>query len=107
MNSVVFQGKLVGHPEKRYTLNNVPVVSFSIAVPKKVKKEGQPTADFFDCSAWDRDADNIHKFFSQGDTILIRGRIENNNYVNREGVKIKGQLVIVEDWGFGPKKKAD
>jgi len=106
MNSVFLQGRLVSNPVRKYPYGSAPVVTFSIAVPKRVKKQGVPTADFFDCTAWDSDAENIYKFFTQGDMILIRGRIENNNYTNREGIKVYAQVIIVEEWEFGPKKRA-
>lgn len=106
MNTVTFQGKLVKLPERRHTVDNKVLASFSIAVPKKFPKDNQ-TADFFDCVAWGKPAENILKFFKQGDTILIKGRIENDNYTNREGQLVKGQLVIVEEWYFGPKKRED
>lgn len=105
MNLAVLQGRLTSNPVRKYPFGSAPVVSFSIAVPKKFKKQGAPTADFFDCTAWDKDAENIYKFFTQGDMILIRGRIENNNYTNRAGEKVHGQVIIVEEWEFGPKKR--
>lgn len=107
MNSVIMQGRLTAEPVLRFTINNQPVASFSIAVPKRIKVEGKPTADFFDCTAWDADAENIHRFFRQGDMILVRGRLENNNYTNREGVQMKGQVIVVEEWTFGPKKRQE
>ena len=107
MNSVVFMGKFTGVPVKRITMDNRSVVSFSLAVARKVKRKGKPDADFFNFTAWDRDADNIHRFFNKGDTILIRGRIENDFYTNKDGVQVKGNVVIVEEWEFGPKKYND
>ena len=99
------QGRLTKMPELRYTVEGLPIVRFSIAVAKKVVKGNGPTADFFDCTGFGNVAENINKFFNMGDMILIKGRLENDNYTNREGVKIYGQVIIIEEWGYGPKKR--
>ena len=33
--------------------------------------------------------------------------MEKDNYKNREGVQVKGQMFVVDEWYFGPKKKED
>lgn len=107
LNSVIFQGRLTGVPKISKFVSGMSVANFSIAVDRKVKREGQPTVDFFDCEAWDRDAENIHRYFNQGDMILLRGRLENNNYTTRAGTLVKGQKLVVEEWTFEPKKKSE
>lgn len=107
MNLVIQQGRLVENPEKKYTVDNKAVTTFSIAVSKKFKKEGGPTADFHDCVAWGVIAENTHKFFNKGDMILIKGRLEDDNYVNNIGVKVYQKIIIVEEFEFGPKKRSD
>lgn len=104
MNLVVFQGKLVDAPILKYGVDGRAVVNFSLAVPRNVKKGVLPNADFFFITAWGHDAENIHKFFTRGDTILVKGRMENNNYETREGVQIRGYTLVVDSWDFGPKK---
>lgn len=101
MNLVVLQGKLVDAPSLKYSIDGKAVVNFSLAVPRNAKKG---VADFFFITAWGTDAENIHKFFSRGDTILVKGRMENNNYTTREGVEIRGYTVVIDSWDFGPKK---
>ena len=105
MNLVVEQGRLTKMPELRYTVDGVAIVRINIAVAKKVLKGNGPTADFFDCACFGKLAENIRKNFSVGDMILVKGRLENDNYINREGKRVYGNVIIVEEWGFGPKKR--
>ena len=50
MNKVILMGRLTRDPEVRYTTNtNALVCSFSLAVNRRFKSEGQPDADFIYC----------------------------------------------------------
>lgn len=49
MNSVNLVGRLTKDPVLRKTGNGVSVVSFTIACDRRIKTEGQPTADFINC----------------------------------------------------------
>lgn len=60
---------------------------------------------FFDCIAWDKDAETIYKYLFQGDGLTVKGRTETNDYVDRKGIKRRSYTLVVEDWEFGPKKK--
>ena len=46
MNKVELLGRLTKDPEIRYTQNNTPVASFSLAVNRRFAKEGEQQADF-------------------------------------------------------------
>lgn len=108
MNVVLEQGKLTDKPQIRYSLEGLAITRFSIAVPKKgFVKAGGATADFFNCTAFGKNAENINKFFNMGDTILVRGRLENDNYTTRDDVKVYSVVIIVDEWEFGPKKRVE
>ncbi len=102
INVSVYQGRLVANPERRMSTNNKVFVIFTLAVPRVDGK----TADFFDCIAWDKDAEKIHKYVFQGDGLTVKGRTETKDYVDKSGVKRRGHTLIVEHWEFGPKKKS-
>ena len=52
MNKVIMMGRLTRDPETRYGqgATGVAVGNFSIAVDRRFKREGEPDADFFDCT---------------------------------------------------------
>ena len=85
MNKVILMGRLTAEPEVRYTQGNsqTAIAKFSIAVDRKFKQEGQPTADFFNCTCFGKQASFAEKYLHKGIKIVMNGRIQNNNYTNK------------------------
>ena len=104
MNIVIFMGRLTGDPEIRHTQEGKAVAGFSLAVDRRYKKEGNPAADFFRCSAFGNLAEFCEKYLKKGTKILLKGRIENNNYTDRQGVKRYDFRVTAEEIEFCEKK---
>ena len=88
MNKIILLGRLVQDPEIRYTSSNVPMTRFKIAVNRSGKpQEGQPTADFFQITAWRHTAEFVQKYFTKGQQVLIEGYLRNNSYTDKDGNK--------------------
>ena len=103
MNKVVMVGRLAQDPKLFSTTNGNSVCSFSIAVDRRRKAEGQPTADFFNCTAWGKIGENINQYLKKGRQIALEGRLENHSY-EKDGHKITATDVIVESFDFIGKK---
>ncbi len=103
MNKVIFMGRLTGNPVIRYPTDGEmsAVASFSLAVNRY-----QEGADFFNCVAFGRKAEFAEKYLRKGTKILLTGRIQNNNYTNRNGQKIYGMQIVVEELEFAENKAA-
>lgn len=82
------------------------VLHFTVAVDRKVKAEGKPTADFISCTAFGKTAEFINKFFHKGQRIALEGRIETGSY-EKDGKKVYTTEVIVESAEFAESKKTD
>ena len=56
MNKVILMGRLVRDPEVRYSQgdNATAVARYTLAVNRKFKKDGEPTADFIPCVVFGR-----------------------------------------------------
>ena len=111
MNSLVFMGRLTADPEVRYTTgeNATCISNFNLAVDKKYKKKNDPdapTADFFRITAMGKLGEFAEKYLHKGTKIVMSGRVENNNYVNKDGVKVYGFQFIAENIEFAESKKA-
>lgn len=108
MNTVILMGRLTKDPEIRYSQgeNQTAIAGFSVAVDRRFKREGGPEADFFDCSAFGRSAEFVEKYLKKGTKIVLQGRIENNNYTNREGQKVYGVRIVAENIEFAESKAA-
>ena len=80
-------GRLCYEPELKKTQSGKSVLSTRIAVERDIKREGEPTADFFSVAAFDKTAECICKFFHKGDSIIITGAVQNNDYTDKDGNK--------------------
>ena len=108
MNTVILMGRLTRDPEIRYSSGDsqTAVARFSIAVDRRFRRDGGQEADFFDCNAFGRSAEFVEKYLKKGVKIVLQGRIENNNYTNREGQKVYGTRIVAENIEFAESKAA-
>lgn len=108
MNKVIFMGRLTRDPEVRYSqgANSMAVARFSLAVPRRIKREGEPEADFFNCTAFGKQAEFIERYMRKAAKVVASGRIENDNYTNKEGQMVYAVKVIIEDIEFAESKAA-
>ena len=105
MNKVVLMGRLTRDPEARATQSNTAVCSFSLAVNRRFKQEGQPDADFINVVAWAKTAEFVSKYFTKGQQVGVIGRIQTRNYDDKEGKKIFVTEVVAEEVYFADSKK--
>lgn len=105
MNKVIIVGRLTRDPDIRYTTNST-VATFSVAVDRRYKQEGQPDADFPRVIAWGKTAEFIEKYFHKGMKIGIEGRIQTGSYTNKDGQTIYTTDVIAEEVEFVENKAA-
>lgn len=80
MNKLTIIGNLTKEPELRTTTNGVNVCSFTVAVNRKKKIEGQPEADFFRVSAWRGLADLCANYLAKGKKVCVIGTVGVRTY---------------------------
>lgn len=81
MNQVILTGRLTKDPELRQTQSNKAVCAFTLAV-----QETKDKANFINCVAWEKNAENINRFFKKGNPILVAGTWETRVY-EKDGQK--------------------
>lgn len=106
MNKLFLCGRLTRDPEVRTTTNNMTVASFSIAVDRRFKRDGEPEADFFNCTAFGKTAEIIEKYCKKATKLIIEGRIQNDNY-EKDGVKHYSVKVMVDSLEFAESKSSN
>jgi single-strand DNA-binding protein len=94
-NKVVLIGRLTKDPELRYTTNNIPVCSFTLAVnrPFQSSTNNDRNADFFNCTAWRKQAENVAKYINKGSMVAIEGRLQTRDYMDE---KINARRYVTE-----------
>lgn len=106
LNKAMLMGRLTRDPELRYTQSNLPVSSFSLAVDRTFKREGEPTADFFNIVAFGKTAEFVSKWFTKGQQVLVVGRIQNRDWTDKEGNKRSSTDIIAEEAHFADTKRS-
>ena len=106
MNKIILLGRIVRDPEVRYTQgqNAMAIGKFSLAVNRKYKRENEPEADFFNCTSFGKQAEFVEKYLKKGSKVLISGRVQNDNYTNKEGQKVYSVQIMVEEIEFAESK---
>lgn len=104
MNNVQLIGRLTKDPEIRYTQSQTAVVSFTLAVDRRFKKDGEQTADFISCKAWNKTAEFVSKYFTKGKRMALSGRIETGSYEGKNG-KVYTTEVIADNVEFVDSKE--
>ena len=100
MNKVFLIGRLTRDPELRYTGNNTPVATFSIAVNRNfTNQSGEREADFINIIVWRKQAENIKNYVKKGSQVAIDGRIQTRNY-EQDGVKRYVTEVVADNVQF-------
>ena len=105
MNKVHLIGNLTKDPELRYTKQNTPVASYTIAINSRYGEQQQ--TDFINISSWGKSGEFVSKYFQKGQPIAITGRLKNRNYEDSNGVKHYSMEVVTEDIEFVGSKKEE
>jgi single-strand DNA-binding protein len=108
MNHIVIMGRLTRDPELRRTQDGTPVASFSLAVDRGVapKDGGERKTDFFDVTAWRNTGEFVSKYFVKGQMCAVVGRIEFEDWTDRDGNKRRSAKVIAQNVYFTESKKS-
>lgn len=106
MNKTILMGNLTRDPEIRYTQGNntMAIARFSIAVNRRFPREGEQDTDFFSCTAFGKQAEFVEKYFKQGSRMLLTGRIQNDNYTNKNGERVYSVQIVAEEIEFAERK---
>lgn len=109
MNKAALTGRLTKDPEVRYSQgeNSTAIARFTLAVDRRLKQEGQPSADFISCVAFGKAAEFVEKYFTKGMKMELTGRIQTGSYTNQQGAKVYTTDVIAEELSFAESKRED
>ena len=101
MNSVNLIGRLTAKPVLKYTNSNKAVARFTLAISRQ-RAEG---ADFINCVAWGKTAENIQKYLDKGSLVSLQGRIQTGSYTNNQGQKVYTTDIVAESVQFLSNKR--
>ena len=101
MNKVILIGRLARDPELRSTMNGANVTRFTIAVTRTYQDQnGERQADFINCVAFRKQAENIAKYCVKGSQVAVEGRIQTGSYDAQDGTKKYTTDIICDNVTF-------
>ena len=101
MNKIMLVGRLVRDPELRTIASGNATTSFTVAVNRNfTNQNGEREADFINCVAWRKQAENVAKYCTKGSQVAVEGRIQTRNYDAQDGTKRYVTEVIADNVTF-------
>ena len=100
MNKVVLIGRLTANPELKKTQTGTSVASFTLAVDRRFKKDGEQTADFINIVTWKATAEFICRYFTKGKMIGLAGSIQTRSWQTPGGEKRYATEVVADEAYF-------
>lgn len=104
LNKVILMGRLVRDPELNTTNSGIAVCKFTVAVNRPYQKDKEQQADFINVTAWRGTAEFVSKYFNKGSIIIVEGKLQNNDYTDKDGVKHYSMQVVADGVNFGGSK---
>ena len=106
MNKLTIIGNLTKDPELRVTTTGVNVCSFTVAVNRRKKVEGQPEADYFRVVTWKTLAELCARFLSKGRKVGVIGEVSLNTW-EKDGKHGAGMEISAQEVEFLSPKQTD
>jgi len=104
MNKWIGIARLTRDPEIRMTQDGQTTIArFGIAVDRRGKDQ---KADFFNVTAFNKTAQFAEKYLKKGTKIAIGGRIQTDEYTNKDGQKMTNVIIIADEVEFCESKKS-
>ena len=105
MNKVIITGRIANNLELRATSTGKSICEFRLATNRPVTRDGERVADFINCRVWNKSAENLVKYQAKGNLIAVFGRMQVENYKDKEGKNRNNTYVLVEDLEYLETKK--
>lgn len=108
MNKVILMGRLTRDPDIRYSQGEkaTAIARFSLAVDRRFKQEGQPSADFINCLALGKNGEFAEKYLHKGTKVVVVGSWQTGSYTNKDGNKVYTNDCLIESFEFAESKNA-
>jgi single-strand DNA-binding protein len=97
LNRLTILGRITKDIELKTSQANKPFANFSVAVQREMDRE---KADFLNCVAFGKTAENIAKFFEKGSQILLEGSIQ----IDENDGKYYTKVMVNRFWFVDNKK---
>ena len=105
LNKCFLLGRMTKDPEIRRTNGGTAVTSFTLAVDRDFKTNGEKDTDFIEVMAWRNTAEFVSKYFSKGRMAIVEGRLQIRDWTDKNGNKRRTAEVVADNVYFGDSKR--
>ena len=106
LNKAILMGRLTRDPELRYTQNNTPVVTFTLAIDRSYSRGQERQTDFIYIVAWRRTAEFVSQWFTKGMMAVVVGSIQSRRWQDKNGNNRTSIEVVADEVQFGESKRS-
>lgn len=109
-NRVVVMGNLGQDPDLRYTQNQTPVCTLSVATTDyRTSPDGQRQefTEWHRVVIWGKQAENAAKYLAKGRSVLVEGRLQTRSWEDKQGQKRYTTEIIARNVQFVGGAKAE
>ena len=107
LNKCFLLGRMTKYPEIRRTNGGTAVTSFTLAVDRDFKTNGEKETDFIEVVAWRNTAEFVSKYFSKGRMAIVEGRLQIRDWTDKDGNKRRNAEVMADRVYFGDTRPAE
>jgi single-strand DNA-binding protein len=101
-NTVTLVGNITDDPELRFTPSGSAVANFTVAVNRRINRDGQwedRLDGFFRCNCWRDMAENVAESLQKGMRVMVVGRLQQRSWDDSEGNKRSAFEIQVDEVG--------
>ena len=109
MNKVILMGRLTSDQKMDWTRSedSKQYATYTLAVNRRFKRNGEQEADFINCIAWGAMAEFAEKYMKKGAMFAVEGRLNVRSW-EKDGERHWTTTVVVENCYFtGSKRDAE
>ena len=108
MNKIIIMGRLTKDVDLRIANGEkqMAIARYTLAVDRRKRAGEETAADFINCVAFDKAAEFAEKYFTQGQRVLVSGRLQTGSY-EKDGHRVYTTDVIVEEQEFADSKREE
>lgn len=96
-NHITITGKIGQEPELKFTPGGLAILTFSVA--DSYGKDDKRKTTWHNITAFGGLAENLSNSVAKGDTVIVVGRYEQDEYTKKDGTKGKSVKVIADEVG--------
>lgn len=101
INNVVLVGRITRDAELRMSDGGKAYTNFSLAVNRAFKgQDGKQQADFINCIAFGKQAENLARYCGKGSMIGVLGSIQTGKYQGKDGNTVFTTDIMVQNVQF-------